>query len=84
VAPARVSSRAKRKAETKTTSEGLPAHSFETLMDVLATLTLNSVSLQGLPGAVVPMFSEHTDIQEGAMALLGIRPERTVPSAVAG
>jgi len=84
VAPARVSSRAKRKAESKTSSEGLPAHSFETLMDDLATLTLNSVSLPGHPEAVVPMLSEPTDIQERAMALLGIRPERTVPSAAAG
>ena len=77
-------SRAKRKAETKTTSEGLPARSFETLMDDLATLTLNSVSLPGHPGAVVPMLPEPTDIQERAKALLGIRPERTVPSAAAG
>ena len=84
VAPARVSGRAQRKAETKTTSDGFPVHSFETLMDDLATLTLNSVSLPGHPGAVVPMVSEPTEIQERAMELIGIRPARTVPSAVAG
>ena len=84
VAPARVSGRAQRKAETKTTSDGFPVHSFETLVDDLATLTLNSVSLPGHPGAVVPMVSEPTEIQERAMELIGIRPERTVPSAVAG
>ena len=79
-----MSGRAQRKAETKTTSNGLPVHSFETLMDDLATLTLNSVSLPGHPGAVVPMVSEPTEIQERAMELIGIKPERTVPSAVAG
>ena len=62
---------------------GLPDHRFK-LIDDLAALTLNSVSLPGHPGAVVPMLSEPTDIQERAMVLLGIRPERTVPSTVAG
>ena len=38
---------AQRKAETKT--NGFPAHSFDTLMDDIATLTLNSVSLPGIP-----------------------------------
>ena len=53
-------------------------------MDDLATLTLNSVSLPGHPGAVMPMLAEPTPLQARALALLGIKPEQTVPSAGTG
>lgn len=44
VAKARPSPAAKRKARSKTTDDGLPVHSFRSLMADLATLTRNTVS----------------------------------------
>jgi hypothetical protein len=43
VAPAQRSPRAQRKARTKQTDEGMPVHSFQTLLDDLATVTKNRV-----------------------------------------
>ena len=40
-----VSPSAKKKADSKKTAEGLPVHSFQTLVDDLATLVLNTVQL---------------------------------------
>ncbi len=40
-----VSPSAKKKADSKKTAEGLPVHSFRTLVDDLATLVLNTVQL---------------------------------------
>jgi hypothetical protein len=43
VAPAQRSPRAQRKAQTKRTDDGMPVHSFQTLLDDLATVTKNRV-----------------------------------------
>ena len=43
VAPAQRSPRAQRKAQTKRTDDGRPVHSFQTLLDDLATVTKNRV-----------------------------------------
>src|SRR5919197_1592118 len=43
VAPAQRSPRAQRKAQTKRTDDGRPVHSFQTLLDDLATVTKNCV-----------------------------------------
>ena len=42
-----VSDNAKAKSDTKKTPEGLCVHSFETLMEDLATFCLNEVALPG-------------------------------------
>ena len=49
VEPATVSPRAKAKADTRRTPDGYPVHSFRTLLDDLATLTLNEVTLPEVP-----------------------------------
>ena len=49
VQPARTSERARHKSASKTTAEGLPAHSLSTLLDDLATLALNTVHLPDNP-----------------------------------
>ena len=84
VAPARVSAVARAKAGSKRTGDGLPVHSFRTLLQDLATLTLNEVSLPSYPDAIMPLLSEPTPVQARALALLGITPEKTVPSVMTG
>ena len=46
---AEVSERAKRKAATKTTETGLPAHSLRTMLQDLGNLTCNEATLPGQP-----------------------------------
>jgi hypothetical protein len=72
VAKATVSSAAKRKAKTKRTDDGLPVHSFRSLLADLATLTYNQVRFG--QGETFPMLASATDLQQRAFALLGIRP----------
>ena len=50
VAKAEVSPGAKLKAATRRTADGLPVHSFATLLDDLSTLTLNTVKVSGKTG----------------------------------
>ena len=54
VEKAAVSGSAKAKSSTRKTPEGLPVHSFQTLLDDLATLTLNEVTLPGNPDDAFP------------------------------
>ena len=82
VAPARVSAAAR--AGSKRTEEGLPVHSFRTLLQDLATLTRNEVSLPGNPDAIMPLLSEPTPVQARALALLAVTPEKTVPGVGTG
>jgi hypothetical protein len=70
VAPMRPSASAKAKARTKRTSEGIPVHSFQTLLADLATLTRNTI-VPDLPGA--PSWqqdAEPTAQQKKILALL--------------
>jgi hypothetical protein len=50
VAPAKVSAAAKAKAASRKTADGLPVHSFRTLLQDLGTLTRNTVRLQACLG----------------------------------
>ena len=50
VAPAKVSQAAQKKAQSKRTPDGLPVHSFRTLLEDLATIVRNQV-VPKLPGA---------------------------------
>ena len=72
VAKAQPSPAAKRKAKTKRTDDGLPVHSFRSLLADLATLTRNIVRFgRAAPFAVL---ATPTEIQRRALDLLGIQP----------
>ena len=71
VAPAQRSQRAQKKAASKHTPEGLPVHSFRTLLEDLATLTRNQVRLGGQS---FPMLTTPTPVQERAFQLLQATP----------
>jgi len=71
VAPAERSPKALHKAATGLTTDGLPVHSFRTLLQDLATLTLNRLRLgdQSLERISLP-----TPVQERAFQLLKVSP----------
>ncbi len=73
VAPAQVSASAKRKAARKRTDDGMPVHSFRTLLRDLATLTKNRV-VPRIPGAEpFETLTRPTEMQQEAFRLLGVR-----------
>jgi hypothetical protein len=72
VAKATVSDAARRKAATKRTDDGLPVHSFRSLLADLATLTRNLVRFGH--GHTVTMLATPTPLQQRAFALLGVTP----------
>src|SRR6266545_3629863 len=72
VAPAQRSPRAKAKAATKRTEDGLPVHSFQTLLADLATLTQNQVRPLGADGLTLDVLTTPTPLQQRAFALLGV------------
>ena len=73
VAKAQSSPAAKRKANTKRTDDGLPVHSFRTMLADLATLTRNTVRMAGARTMV--LLATPTQIQQRAFDLLGIKPQ---------
>jgi transposase len=75
VAPARRSPRAHGKAATKRTEDGLPVHSFQTLLKDLATLTNNTVATSLNPDATFNLLATLTPTQRRAFELLGVRPK---------
>lgn len=74
VAPKQPSPSAKAKAKTKTTPDGLPVHSFQTLLDDLATLTRNTIvpDIPGAPGW--QQDTEPTALQAKILDLLATHP----------
>lgn len=74
VAPAQRSRRAQRKAQTKQTDDGLPVHSFRTLLADLATLTKNRVRSLAAGGVTVEMLATPTPVQQRAFDLLQVSP----------
>jgi transposase len=77
VQPAQRSDRAQRKARTKHTDEGAPVHSFQTLLDDLATVARNTL-LPNIPGATpFDRLTTPTPVQQRALELLRItlRPQ---------
>ena len=87
VEPARRSDRAQLKAASKRTDDGLPVHSFRTLLQDLATLTYNEVALprdrrkgpsEEQTAPVFPLLSTPTPVQAKALRLLDIDLNRTV------
>jgi hypothetical protein len=71
VAKAEPSPAAKRKAKKKCTDNGLPVHSFRTLLADLATLTRNIVRCGKAPE--MALLARPTEIQQRAFDLLGIK-----------
>jgi hypothetical protein len=72
VAKARPSPAAKRKAKTKQTDDGLPVHSFRSLLADLATLTRNTVRFGR--AATFPVLATPTQVQRRVLDLLGLQP----------
>jgi Transposase DDE domain len=72
VAKAQASPAAKRKATTKQTEDGLPVHSFRSLLADLATLTRNTVRCR--PDATFTLLATATELQRRALDLLGLKP----------
>jgi hypothetical protein len=71
VVKAEPSPAAKRKANKKHTDDGLPVHSFRTLLADLATLTRNTVRCGKAPE--MALLARPTEIQQRAFDLLGIK-----------
>jgi hypothetical protein len=74
VAPAVRSERAQRKDDSKRTADGLPAHSFRTLLADLATLAKNRVRTSGATPAEFYMLTRPTPLQQRVFELLGASP----------
>ncbi len=72
VAKAKPSPAARRKAASKHTDDGLPVHSFRSLINDLATLCLNKVSLPSNPNYHFALPTQPTPLQARALDLLGV------------
>jgi hypothetical protein len=72
VAKAKVSPAARRKAATKRTDDGMPVHSFRTLLTDLATLTRNTVRFG--KGVSATILATPTKGQQRAFDLLAVQP----------
>jgi transposase len=72
VAKAQRSKAANRKAATKHTDDGLPVHSFRSLLDDLATVTRNTMAMAHSPDASFVLYPKLTQIQERAFLLLDV------------
>jgi Transposase DDE domain len=72
VARARRSPRAEAKPATKRTADGGPAHSFQTLLADLATLTKNRVQPKAAGSLPFDMLTTPTPLQRRALELLGV------------
>jgi hypothetical protein len=72
VAPAERSPAAKRKITSRRTDDGLPVHSFRSLISDLATLCLNKVSLPSNQKYRFELPTKPTPLQARAFELLGV------------
>ena len=73
VQPARKSNDAKTKANSRRTDDGLPVHSFKTLLEDLATLTRNQVRMPGREAKTVNLLARPTPLHQKALSLLDVR-----------
>jgi hypothetical protein len=74
VAPAQRSKAARKKAADKHTADGLPVHSFRTLLADLATYTRNTMALSQTPETTFFLYPEPTPIQAKTFELLAVQP----------
>jgi transposase len=72
VSPAQRSRKALAKARTKRTEDGLPVHSFQTLLEDLATVAKNRVRTKADSDATFDVITTPTPIQQRAFDLLGV------------
>ncbi len=72
VAPAQRSPATRRKVATRRTDDGLPVHSFRSLLGDLATICLNKVSLPSNPKYRFELPTTPTPLQTRAFELLGV------------
>lgn len=72
VQPAPRSDAARAKDRTKQTADGLPVHSFRTLLADLGTLAKNRVHVRGEPGSEFYELTRPTALQQRAFDLLGV------------
>ena len=73
VAPAQRSEAAAAKASSKRTEDGLPVHSFRTLINDLGTLTANTMRVaEG--GSTFTLQTQPTPVQQRCFQLLGVTP----------
>jgi transposase len=72
VAKAKRSAAADTKAATKRTDDGLPVHSFRSLLGDLATITRNIMAMNGRRDATFTLYPQLTAIQARAFQLLGV------------
>lgn len=72
VAPAQRSPRAQQKVHTLRTADGLPAHSFATLLKDLATLTKNRVQPKIFNSSSFDTLARPTQLQQKALSLLSV------------
>src|SRR5260370_17617226 len=66
------SNTADRKAATKRTHDGLPVHSFRSLLADLATVTRNTMAVAQSPQATFVLYPKLTSAQDRAFQLLGV------------
>lgn len=74
VAPAQRSARTAAKVASKRNQQGLPVHSFRTLLQDLATLTRNRIVPKSVEAQPFDMLASPTPLQQRAFELLGLRP----------
>lgn len=74
VAPAQRSEAARRKAATKRTDDGLPVHSFQSLLAELATFTRNTMAMAAAPQDTFLIYPQQTPTQLRAFELLAVQP----------
>jgi len=72
VRPAQRSPRARRKAQTKRTEDGAPVHSFQTLLQDLATVAKNRIQPQAAGATPFDIITSPTPLQQRAFDLLGV------------
>jgi len=72
VAKAERSDAADRKAATRRTHDGLPVHSFRSLLADLATVTRNTMAMVQSPDATFVLYPQLTPVQDRAFQLLGV------------
>jgi transposase len=73
VAPAQRSAKARHKAAHKLTSDGLPVHSFQSLLADLATVVKNTVQPKPLSVPSFDKITQLTPVQQQAFDLLGFQ-----------
>jgi hypothetical protein len=72
VAKAERSEAAQRKARNRCTDDGLPVHSFRSLLGDLATVTRNVMAMDGAPEASFVLYPQLTLVQDRAFQLLDL------------